>query len=296
MGEQGEGPGTVQPTGDALKSHIPRSARVWNYLLGGKDNFEADRQAAEHSISVKPDMLEQASRADRAFLGRAVRHLVAEGIRQFLDIGTGLPTADNTHQVAQRAAPECRIVYVDHDPLVLVHARALLTSSPEGECHYIDADLYEPDEILAQARNLLDFTQPIAVMLVGILHHVEGVEESHAIVHRLMSAMPSGSRLVINHPTSVVHGERPSRAPASGTSRAAGPPSPCAPLTRSPRTSTASTSRSRAWSRAPLAPRPRDPRTRGGRLRRRRPQALTAATGSRTHITRRRLVFTQALL
>ncbi|NVI88571.1 SAM-dependent methyltransferase [Actinomadura sp. BRA 177] len=207
MGEQGEGPGTVQPAGDALKSHIPRSARVWNYLLGGKDNFEADRQAAEHSISVKPDMLEQA-RADRAFLGRAVRHLVAEGIRQFLDIGTGLPTADNTHQVAQRAAPECRIVYVDHDPLVLVHARALLTSSPEGECHYIDADLYEPDEILAQARNLLDFTQPIAVMLVGILHHVEGVEESHAIVHRLMSAMPSGSRLVINHPTSVVHGER----------------------------------------------------------------------------------------
>lgn len=192
---------------DALKPHIPHSARVWNYLLGGKDHFEADRRAAEHSISVKPDMVEQA-RADRAFLGRAVRFLVADGIRQFLDIGTGLPTADNTHQVAQRIAPECRIVYVDHDPLVLTHARALLTSSPEGECHYIDADLYEPDKILAEARNLLDFSRPIAVMLVGILHHIEGADTSHAIVRRLMADMPSGSRLVINHPTSVVHGER----------------------------------------------------------------------------------------
>jgi O-methyltransferase involved in polyketide biosynthesis len=192
---------------DALKSHIPHSARVWNYLLGGKDHFEADRRAAEHSISVKPDMVDQA-RADRAFLGRAVQYLVADGIRQFLDIGTGLPTAENTHQVAQRIAPECRIVYVDHDPLVLTHARALLTSSPEGECHYIDADLYEPDKILAEARNLLDFTRPIAVMLVGILHHIEGADASHAIVRRLMSDMPSGSRLVINHPTSVVHGER----------------------------------------------------------------------------------------
>ncbi|NEA23068.1 SAM-dependent methyltransferase [Actinomadura bangladeshensis] len=192
---------------DALKSHIPHSARVWNYLLGGKDHFEADRRAAEHSISVKPDMVDQA-RADRAFLGRAVRFLVADGIRQFLDIGTGLPTADNTHQVAQRTAPECRIVYVDHDPLVLTHARALLTSSPEGECHYIDADLCEPDKILAEARNLLDFTRPIAVMLVGILHHIEGADASHAIVRRLMADMPSGSRLVINHPTSAVHGER----------------------------------------------------------------------------------------
>ncbi|NKZ05557.1 SAM-dependent methyltransferase [Actinomadura latina] len=202
MGEQGE------VSENVLKSHIPHSARVWNYLLGGKDNFEADRQAAERSIRLKPDMVEQA-RADRAFLGRAVRYLAGdEGIRQFLDIGTGLPTADNTHQVAQRVAPECHVVYVDHDPLVLAHARALLTSTPEGECHYIDADLHDPDEILSQARNLLDFTRPIAVMLVGILHHIEGATASHEIVRRLMSAMPSGSRLVINHPTSVVHGER----------------------------------------------------------------------------------------
>ncbi|MEU8344608.1 SAM-dependent methyltransferase [Spirillospora sp. NPDC048832] len=197
--------------GDALQSHIPHSARVWNYLLGGKDNFEADRRAAEHSISLKPDMVEQA-RADRAFLGRAVRYLAGDqGVRQFLDIGTGLPTADNTHQVAQRVAPESRIVYVDHDPLVLAHARALLTSSPEGACHYIDADLRDPDGILAKAETLLDFTRPVAVMLVGILHHIEDGEDSHAIVRRLMAAVPSGSRLVINHPTSVVHGERSER-------------------------------------------------------------------------------------
>ncbi|MFA1541490.1 SAM-dependent methyltransferase [Actinomadura monticuli] len=208
MGEWREGSGTVPPDEDALQAHIPHSARVWNYLLGGKDNFEADRRAAEHSISLKPDMREQA-RADRAFLGRAVRYLAGgEGIRQFLDIGTGLPTADNTHQVAQRVAPECRIVYVDHDPLVLAHARALLAGGPEGECHYIDADLREPEKILAEAGALLDFTRPVAVMLVGILHHIEGAGESHAIVRRLMEAVPSGSRLVINHPTSVVHGER----------------------------------------------------------------------------------------
>ncbi|MFC6879290.1 MULTISPECIES: SAM-dependent methyltransferase [Actinomadura] len=193
---------------DVLQAHIPHSARVWNYLLGGKDHFAADRAAADHAVALKPDMIEQA-RADRAFLGRAVRHLVGEeGVRQFLDIGTGLPTADNTHQVAQRVAPECRIVYVDHDPLVLVHARALLTSSPEGGCDYIDADVREPDEILAAARARLDFTKPIAVMLVGILHHVEDAEKPEVIVRRLMSAVPPGSWLVINHPTSVVHGER----------------------------------------------------------------------------------------
>ncbi|MFB4305229.1 SAM-dependent methyltransferase [Actinomadura sp. GTD37] len=208
MDGQGTASAAGRPDEDALKPHIPHSARVWNYLLGGKDHFEADRRAAEHSISLKPDMVEQA-RADRAFLGRAVRYLAGDqGVRQFLDIGTGLPTAENTHQVAQRVAPECRIVYVDHDPLVLAHARALLTSSPEGECHYIDADLRDPDKILADAGRLLDLTRPVAVMLVGILHHVEGPDASHAIVRRLMSDMPSGSRLVVNHPTSVVHGER----------------------------------------------------------------------------------------
>ncbi|MBO2463421.1 SAM-dependent methyltransferase [Actinomadura sp. LCR2-06] len=208
MGGQAAVPEQGPADEDALKTHIPHSARVWNYLLGGKDHFEADRRAAEHSIGLKPDMVEQA-RADRGFLGRAVRYLAGpEKIRQFLDIGTGLPTAENTHQVAQRVAPGCRIVYVDHDPLVLAHARALLTSSPEGACHYIDADLRDPDGILAQARTLLDFTRPVAVMLVGILHHVEGADASHAIVRRLMDAVPSGSRLVVNHPTSAVHGER----------------------------------------------------------------------------------------
>lgn len=223
MGEQEPVPEDGRPDEDALKSHIPHSARVWNHLLGGKDNFEADRRAAEHSISLKPDMVEQA-RADRAFLGRAVRYLAGPGgIRQFLDIGTGLPTAENTHQVAQRVAPECRIVYVDHDPLVLAHARALLTSSPQGECHYIDADLHEPEKVIAEAGTLLDLTRPVAVMLVGILHHVEGAEASHAIVRRLMEAMPSGSRLVINHPTSVVHGERSERS-ARGWNESGGRP------------------------------------------------------------------------
>ncbi|MGI5162833.1 SAM-dependent methyltransferase [Spirillospora sp. CA-253888] len=203
MSEQGT------PSGDTLRSHVPHSARVWNYLLGGKDNYPADRAAAEAVLEANPRMLEQA-RADRAFLGRAVRHLAGEqGVRQFLDIGTGLPTADNTHEVAQRIAPDARIVYVDHDPLVLVHARALLTSSPEGSCDYVDADLHEPEAILARARDRLDLTRPVAIMLVGILHHIEG--DSHAIVETLKDAAPPGSWLAINHPTSAVHGETAER-------------------------------------------------------------------------------------
>ncbi|MBW8487656.1 SAM-dependent methyltransferase [Actinomadura parmotrematis] len=199
------------PTGadDPLRTHLPHSARVWNHLLGGKDNYPADRAAAEKVLAGNPRMLDQA-RADRAFLGRAVTHLVADqGVRQFLDIGTGLPSADNTHEVAQRLAPECRIVYVDHDPLVLVHARALLTSSAEGRCDYLDADLHDPGDVLRQAAALLDFSAPIAVMLVGVLHHIEG--DSHAVVERLKDAVPAGSWLAVNHPTSAIYGETAER-------------------------------------------------------------------------------------
>jgi S-adenosyl methyltransferase len=145
-----------------LDSGVPHSARVWNYWLGGKDNFAVDREVGERVRAVFPAIVENA-RASRAFLGRAVRYLAGEvGIRQFLDIGTGLPTADNTHEVAQRVNSACRVVYVDHDPMVLVHARALLTSSPEGATDYIDADVRETDKILQQAARTLDFAQPVA--------------------------------------------------------------------------------------------------------------------------------------
>ncbi|MGI5164768.1 SAM-dependent methyltransferase [Spirillospora sp. CA-253888] len=190
----GEVPSRVDAT-------VPHSARVWNYLLGGKDNYDVDRDAAERFRAMFPDIVNIA-KADRAFLGRAVRHLVGEaGIRQFLDIGTGLPTMDNTHEVAQREAPESRIVYVDNDPLVLVHARALLNSSSEGACDYIEADLRDPEGILERAAATLDFGRPVAIMLLGILHFVHDMDEATGIVARLLEAVPSGSHLAITHST-----------------------------------------------------------------------------------------------
>src|SRR5262245_47110209 len=164
-----EDPSAPQPL-SRLDTSVPHSARLWNYWLGGKDNFAVDRQVADQILAMVPEMVTSA-RADREFLGRVVRHLTGvEGVRQFLDVGTGLPTADNTHQVAQRVAPTSRIVYVDNDPLVLVHARALLTSSPQGVTAYVDADLREPDKILDAARETLDFNQPIAIIMLGILN------------------------------------------------------------------------------------------------------------------------------
>jgi S-adenosyl methyltransferase len=175
---------------------IPHSARIWNYWLGGKDNFAADREAGEEFLAVYPAQRDKA-RACRYFLARAVRHLVVErGVRQFLDVGTGLPTADNTHEVAQRFAPESRIVYVDNDPLVLAHARILLTSSPEGATHYIDADLHEPEAIIAEAGRILDLDQPVALLMIGVLGHVEDDDEARSIVRRLLAGLPSGSFLV----------------------------------------------------------------------------------------------------
>ena len=183
-----------------LDTTVPHSARIWNYLLGGKDNFEVDRMVAEQVKQGYPEIVDIAV-AGRKFLGRAVRFLAGEaGVHQFLDLGTGLPTADNTHDVAQAIAPESKIVYVDNDPLVLVHARALLTSSPEGVTDYIDDDVHYPGKILRAAAQTLDFTQPIALMMLGILGHVADDDQPGPaqIVDSFVDALPSGSYLVIN--------------------------------------------------------------------------------------------------
>ena len=185
----------------ALDTSTAHPARVYDYLLGGKDNFAPDRAAAEAIIAVSPVVF-ACVRANRAFLRRAVRYLAGEaGIRQFLDIGTGLPTAQNTHQVAQQAAPESRVVYVDNDPIVLAHARALLTSSEEGACAYIDADLRDTDKVLQQAAETLDFRQPVAVMVLCTMQYVPDADDPHAIIARLVDAVPSGSFLAMSDTT-----------------------------------------------------------------------------------------------
>ena len=178
---------------------VAHQARMYDYWLGGKDNFAADRKAAQESLAAFPGMAHLA-RANRAFLGRVIRYLAGEvGMRQFLDVGTGIPTASNTHQVAQEVAPECRVVYVDYDPVVLSHARALLTSTPEGATDYIDADLRNPGDILEQAARTLDFTKPIAVTMLAILHAIGDDEDPYGIVAQIMAAVPSGSYLAISH-------------------------------------------------------------------------------------------------
>jgi S-adenosyl methyltransferase len=181
----------------------PHAARVYDFYLGGKDHFAADRETGQALMRVVPT-IRAAARENRAFLGRAVRFLVAEaGIRQFLDIGTGLPSANNVHEVAQGLVPSCRVVYVDNDPIVLAHARALLTSSPEGKTAYIPADLREPEKILSDpvTRATLDFSQPIALMLVAVLHFVPDEAQPRRIVDTLLGALPSGSYLVASHVT-----------------------------------------------------------------------------------------------
>jgi hypothetical protein len=183
----------------AFDTSVAHQARMYDYLLGGKDNYAADRAAVEQQLAISPDVAFSA-RANRAFLGRAVRYLAAEaGIRQFLDIGTGIPTAGNTHQVAQAIAPETRVVYVDYDPVVLAHARALLTSHPAGVTDYIDADLRDTGTILSHAAELLDFTEPVAVTLIAILHVIPDSDDPYGIVATLMDAVPPGSYLAISH-------------------------------------------------------------------------------------------------
>ncbi|MER5296501.1 SAM-dependent methyltransferase [Streptomyces pharetrae] len=198
-----ENPPTTDGVADSLRERIntsqPHTARIWNYWLGGKDNYEVDRAAGDQIRRLHPGIGEYA-RADRLFLGRAVRYLVEEaGIRQFLDIGTGLPTADNTHEVAQRLAPEARIVYVDNDPLVLAHARALLTSTPEGRTDYLDEDLRNVDAILEHASRTLDFSEPVALILLGVVIFIGDDEDPYSLVRRLVDALPAGSHLVLSH-------------------------------------------------------------------------------------------------
>jgi O-methyltransferase involved in polyketide biosynthesis len=188
---------------DAIDTSVAHPARRYNYWLGGRDNFAADRASGDEFLRHFP-WIPVGVRANRAFLQRVVRHLTAEaGVRQFLDIGTGLPTADNTHEVAQRIAPESRIVYVDNDPLVLVHARTLLRGTPEGRTAYIEADLREPDVILGKPELAvtLDLSRPVALMIIAVFHFVPGEGVARPIVERLMSALPSGSFLAVTHVT-----------------------------------------------------------------------------------------------
>jgi O-methyltransferase involved in polyketide biosynthesis len=180
---------------------VANAARMWNYWIGGKDNFSADRQAGEHVLAAMP-ALPLVARSLRRFLISTVEELTAAGIRQFLDIGTGLPTAENTHEVAQRAAPESRIVYVDHDPVVISHARALLTSSEAGETDYIQADLRDWDTILAGARRTLDFSRPVAVLLIAVLHFILDEQDPHQLISAMMADLAPGSYLVIGHAAS----------------------------------------------------------------------------------------------
>jgi len=190
-------PAAGLPSTPRIDTTVPHSARIWNYWLGGKDHYPVDREAGDRYREVYPGIVDTA-RAARYFLARVVRTLVTEeGVRQFLDVGTGLPAVDNTHEIAQRAAPECRIVYVDNDPLVLAHARALLTSRPEGACDYVDADLRRPGEILRAAAGTLDLSQPVALLLIGVLGHVGDYAEAASIVRELVGGLAPGSYLAL---------------------------------------------------------------------------------------------------
>jgi hypothetical protein len=187
---------------DTSVAHI---ARVYDYWLGGKDNFAPDRAAAEAAMMEDPNVVEGV-RGNRAFLARAVRYLAGEaGVRQFLDIGTGIPAADNTHEVAQDVAPDCRVVYVDNDPIVLAHARALLTTGSGGATAYLDEDLRNVPEIVVAAAGTLDFTQPVAVMLIGILHCIPDEDHPAGIIKQLMDAVPAASYLAISHPANDIN-------------------------------------------------------------------------------------------
>lgn len=198
-GNQGS---SARETAPGLDTGHAHSARVYNYWLGGEDNFAADREAAEQAIAANPGIVADV-RANRAFLVRAVRYLTAEcGIRQFLDVGTGLPTASNTHQVAQAIAPDVRVVYADNDPIVLSHARALLSGTPEGACDYVDADLRDTSAILRAASATLDLSQPVALMLLIILHLISDADDPYDIVATLLRALQAGSYLVLAHPAS----------------------------------------------------------------------------------------------
>jgi len=191
-----------------IDTTVPHVARVWDYLHGGKDHYAVDREVGDQTMQLMPEVVALA-RESRAFLTRAVRYLADEaGIDQFLDIGTGLPTGDNTHEVAQRINPAARIMYVDNDPLVLTHARALLTSTPEGECQYLDADLRQPTRILEQAKGFLDLRRPVALMLMGVLEFIPDQAEAVEIVDTLRERLAPGSYIAMYGTTNHVNGQR----------------------------------------------------------------------------------------
>jgi len=222
--------GTPAPCGPdrepvpGLDTEHAHSARIYNYWLGGKDNYAADREAAEQAIAANPGIVTDV-RANRAFLARAVHYLAAEcGVRQFLDIGTGLPTASNTHEVAQAANPAGRVVYVDNDPIVLMHARALLTSTPEGATAYLAADLRDTGAILTESARTLDFGQPIALMLLIILHMIPDADDPYGIVGTLVQALPTGSYLVLAHPASDIRAAKMAEMTRRVNQRMSGPP------------------------------------------------------------------------
>jgi hypothetical protein len=220
---------TDPPSAPKIDIRRPLSARVWNYWLGGKDNFEADRAAGDAVLAAVP-IIADTARQSRQFLRRAVQVLVTEyGIRQFLDIGTGLPTANNTHEVAQSLDPAARIVYVDNDPLVLTYARALLTSTPEGACDYLDADLADPAAILDAAANTLDLAEPIALMLIAIVHHIVEDAKATEVMDYLKNAIAPGSLVAMVHTTADFHGDVVRNAIAAFNTKT---PTPLVPRTR----------------------------------------------------------------
>ena len=203
-------PGPRQAGGEppTFDTSIAHQARIYDYLLGGKDNFAADREAGQAMIAAQPDTV-AGLRANRQFMRRVVAYLAAEAeVRQFLDIGTGIPTAPNVHQIAQELAPESRVVYVDYDPVVLSYARALLTGAPVGATAYIDADLRDPDLILDRAALTLDFTKPVAVTVLMTLHALGDADDPHGIIGKIMSALPTGSYLALTHPAADIDTER----------------------------------------------------------------------------------------
>ena len=189
---------------DTSVAHI---ARVYDYWLGGKDNFAADREAGAEAMQAYPDLVSSV-RANRAFLARGVHYLAEAGLRQFLDIGTGIPSANNTHEVAQRVAPGSRVVYVDNDPIVLAHARALLVGDPAGATDYLDADLRDTAKILEHAAQVLDFSRPVGVMMVAVLHLIGPEDDPYGIVRQLMAAVPPGSYLLLSHVASDIEPEK----------------------------------------------------------------------------------------
>ncbi|RFS86563.1 SAM-dependent methyltransferase [Actinomadura spongiicola] len=191
-------PGPVQGPETKINTDIPQSARIWNYWLGGTDNYEVDRLAGDQYVALYPGIVDIA-RAGRYFMDRAIRFLASEhGIRQFMDCGTGLPTLDNTHEMAQRAAPDARVVYVDNDPLVLAHARALMA---EGSTAYIDCDLHDPKTIMQEASSILDLDRPVGLMIIGVMGHIVDPEEAYAVVHGLMAPLAPGSFLILHDST-----------------------------------------------------------------------------------------------